>query len=246
LSRKGDTECRYRRALTKQNEVELHRELCHTHIVRLVAHFHDEQANYILLKLCNHETLAHVVKRRGRVQEPEARYWLRQALSALDYLRRKGIVHRDVKLSNLMLHKMQIKLGDFGLACRVGAEEGPCGTPNYLAPELIFNDVATPAADMWSAGVVLFYLLTGEAPFADEDVPSTYARIVSLEYAFPSGLDIGNQGKRFIEAMLVLAPEHRLTAERAFAHDWFLQWTPETLPSRALRESWLENGPLSI
>ena len=230
----------------------MHRELSHTHIVRLVAHFHDTQADYVLLALCNNDTLRHMVRRRGSLHEPEARYLLRQTLSALDYLRRKGIVHRDVKLGNLMLHRMQIKLGDFGLACRVAdAEYGPCGTPNYLAPELILNERATPAVDVWSAGVVLFFLLTGAAPFADEDVPSTYGRIVTVDYAFPSNPIVSLEGKRFVETLLAPSPGLRPSAEQAFAHPWFAQWTPATLPRDALRTDWLapvdnEQAPVAL
>lgn len=220
-------------------EVELHAALRHSHIVPLVRHFADAQCDYMLLALCNNHSLADVLRWREGISEPEARYYLRQTLSALDYVRRKGLIHRDIKPANLLLHNMVVKLGDFGLACRAAdaaRERSLCGTPNYVAPELLRREPPSASVDVWAAGVVLYTLLVGEEPFRDRDIASTYARILSHSYAVPRAAALSPDAERFIAWLLSADPRQRPSAELAFSHAWFAQPTPDALPKRALRQ----------
>lgn len=224
--------------LTHQNEAVLHATLEHSHVVPLWRHFSDANCDYLVLELCGDGSLAELLERRQRVSEAEARYFLRQILSALDYVRRKGLVHRDVKLSNLFLHNMVVKLGDFGLACRFHtAEQHLWGTPSYVAPEVLLGAAASHKSDVWAAGIVLYALLLGETPFADADITSTYERIVSHSYAFPPEPALAAKSKQFVATLLSVNTLERPSAEEAFSHAWFALWTPEALPKRALRHS---------
>lgn len=111
------------------------------------------------------------------------------------------MLHRDLKLGNLFLSAgMQIKLGDFGLATKLEFEgerkRTVCGTPNYIAPEIIDNSGTTNGhsyeVDVWSFGVIVYTLLIGRPPFETSDVKATYKKIRSVEYSFPDNVPISD------------------------------------------------------
>lgn len=112
-------------------------------------------------------------------------------LSAIIYLHKNRVIHRDLKLGNLFLSdKMEIKLGDFGLATKVDFEgerkKTICGTPNYIAPEILEGKQGhSYEVDVWSLGVIAYTLLVGKPPFETNDVKTTYRRIRMNDYAFP-------------------------------------------------------------
>ncbi|XP_064590056.1 inactive serine/threonine-protein kinase PLK5-like [Zonotrichia leucophrys gambelii] len=142
-----------------ERERELQCRLRHPHIVRLHGHFADGGHLYLLLELCSRGSLAAILRARGRLTEPEVRYYLRQLLSALRYLHGHGLVHRDLKPSNfLVTERMRVKIGDLGLAQRAappGRRWGAlCGTPAYLAPEVHGADRARPVPGPPPAGAV--------------------------------------------------------------------------------------------
>ncbi|RMC00973.1 hypothetical protein DUI87_22660 [Hirundo rustica rustica] len=140
-----------------ERELELQRPLRHRHIVRLHGHFADRHHHYLLLELCSRGSLADIVRARGRLTEPEVRFYLRQLLSGLRYLHGHGLVHRDLKLSNfLVTERMRVKIGDLGLARRAappGRRWGAlCGTPGYLAPEVLDRRGHAEPSDIWALG----------------------------------------------------------------------------------------------
>ncbi|PIO60812.1 kinase domain protein [Teladorsagia circumcincta] len=123
-------------------EVQIHRNLSHPHVVQLYNFFEDSDNVYITLELCARRSLMELHKRRRSVTEPEARYFVHQVCLAVDYLHDKKVIHRDLKLGNLFLNgDLQVKIGDFGLATTVDMEgerkKTLCGTPNYIARESI-------------------------------------------------------------------------------------------------------------
>lgn len=105
--------------------------------------FEDEDNVYLLLELCENQTLADLMRRRWFLTEFEAAYYMKQIINGLKYMHRVGrVLHRDLKLGNLFLDKnMQIKIGDFGLATKLNKDvelrSSICGTPNYMAPEIL-------------------------------------------------------------------------------------------------------------
>ncbi|XP_068029838.1 serine/threonine-protein kinase PLK3-like [Anomalospiza imberbis] len=147
-------------SLQVERERELQRHLRHRHIVRLHGHFADSGHLYLLLELCSRGSLADILRARGRLTEPEVRYYLRQLLSGLRYLHGHGLVHRDLKLSNfLVTERMRVKIGDLGLAQRAappGRRWGAlCGTPSFLAPEVLDRRGHAVPADIWALGCAL-------------------------------------------------------------------------------------------
>jgi serine/threonine protein kinase len=129
--------------LTKRvsNEVEIHWQLRNTSILELYNYFEDSEYVYMIMELCENGNLFQYVKEhpKGRLSEEETRGILLQLIHGLQYLHSNGIIHRDLKLSNLLLNsKFELKIADFGLAVKLkdplGEQKTMCGTPNYISP----------------------------------------------------------------------------------------------------------------
>ena len=154
-------------------EIKIHRSLKHPNIVNFERYFEDEKNVYILLELCKNKTLRELLKKRVKLTELEVQYYLVQLIKALRYLQSKRIIHRDLKLSNIFLtEKMELKLGDFGLAAELDSNKKKkktvCGTPNYIAPEILNEKFYQYEVDIWSLGVIIYTLLIGKNPFDSE------------------------------------------------------------------------------
>ncbi|XP_065265522.1 serine/threonine-protein kinase PLK3 [Emys orbicularis] len=216
------------------NEIELHRGLHHKHIVKFSHHFEDSENIYIFLEHCSRKSLAHIWKARHTLLEPEVRYYLKQIISALKYLHLKGILHRDLKLGNFFVNdNMELKVGDFGLAARRESMDQKkktiCGTPNYLAPEVLHRQGHGPESDVWSLGCVVYTLLCGNPPFETSDLKETYRCIKQVEYTLPAFLS--TPAKQLITGILKRNPSDRLTLEEILDHEFFTKgYTPDKLP----------------
>lgn len=216
------------------NEIELHKELHHKHIVKFSHHFEDMENIYIFLEHCSRKSLAHIWKSRHTLLEPEVRYYLKQIISALKYLHLKGILHRDLKLGNFFINEnMELKVGDFGLAARQEPADQRkktiCGTPNYLAPEVLLRQGHGPESDVWSLGCVMYTLLCGNPPFETSDLKETYKCIKHVSYTLPAFLS--TPAKNLLMGILKYSPQERLTLEEILDHDFFTKgYTPDKLP----------------
>uniref|UniRef100_A0A8C5QSZ8 Serine/threonine-protein kinase PLK3 n=1 Tax=Leptobrachium leishanense TaxID=445787 RepID=A0A8C5QSZ8_9ANUR len=216
------------------NEIELHRELHHKHVVKFSHHFEDAENIYIFLELCSRKSLAHIWKARHTLLEPEVRYYLKQIICGLKYLHIRGILHRDLKLGNFFINEgMELKVGDFGLAARLEPLEQRkktiCGTPNYLAPEVLYRQGHGPESDVWSLGCVMYTLLCGTPPFETSDLKETYRCIKQVKYTLPACLSSG--ARHLIMGILKRSPSERLTLDQILEHEFFSKgYTPDKLP----------------
>lgn len=137
------------------------------------------------------------------------------------------MIHRDLKLGNLFLDsKMEVKLGDFGLATKVTYEGEKkrtiCGTPNYIAPEVLSSKGGhSYEVDVWSIGVIIYTLLFGRPPFETADVKKTYKRIKMNDYSFPEHSDVSDEAKDLISRILKSDPEERLKLNEILNHEFF-------------------------
>lgn len=152
--------------------------------------------------------MSDLLNNRKRITEIETRYYLQQLVGSLQYLHKNLVIHRDLKLGNLFIDaNMKLKVGDFGLATRLEHEHEKkmtvCGTPNYIAPELLEGKKGHSfEVDIWSTGVIMYTLLVGKPPFQSKDVKSTYKRILANAYAFPDHLSFSSESKHLISCML--------------------------------------------
>ncbi|XGW28953.1 hypothetical protein V3C99_008617 [Haemonchus contortus] len=219
-------------------EVHIHRNLSHPHVVQLYNFFEDHDNVYITLELCARRSLMELHKRRRSVTEPEARYFTHQVCLAVDYLHDKKVIHRDLKLGNLFLNgDLQVKIGDFGLATTVDMEgerkKTLCGTPNYIAPEVLDKKGHSFEVDIWAIGCILYTLLFGRPPFETKSLKETYSRIKMNQYRVPSSA--GQTVSHLIQNLLAADPAKRPTVKQVLAHDFFRSgYMPTRLPISCL------------
>ncbi|KAM8728385.1 serine/threonine-protein kinase PLK3 [Acanthopagrus latus] len=216
------------------NEIELHKTLSHKHVVKFSHHFEDQENIYIFLELCSRKSLAHIWKARHTLTEPEVRYYLKQIISGLKYLHSRSILHRDLKLGNFFVNEnMELRLGDFGLAAKLETVEQRkktiCGTPNYLAPEVLNRQGHGTESDVWSLGCVMYTLMCGNPPFETLDLKETYKCIKEVRYHLPSSLSPAAQ--KLISGILQKNPSDRLSLDQILNHEFFTKgFTPDKLP----------------
>jgi len=206
------------------SEIKIHKSLHHTNIVGFEHVFEDQENVYILLEICTNQTLNELLKRRKRLTELEVQCYLVQIINALKYLHANRVIHRDLKLGNLFLSdKMEVKVGDFGLATKLefdGEKKRTiCGTPNYIAPEILDGKVGhSYEVDYWSLGVIMYTMLVGKPPFETPDVKTTYKKIRMNSYSFPEHVPLSDSAKSLITKILNLDPTRRPTLDEMLEH----------------------------
>uniref|UniRef100_A0A673WR06 cGMP-dependent protein kinase n=1 Tax=Salmo trutta TaxID=8032 RepID=A0A673WR06_SALTR len=151
-------------------------------IVRLFRTFRDDKYVYMLLEVCLGGELWSVLRDMSSFEEQTARFCIACVLEAFDYLHARGIIYRDLKPENLLLDaEGYVKMADFGFAKRIGLGKKTwtfCGTPEYVAPEVIMNKGHDFGADCWSLGILIFELLTGSPPFSGTDPIKIYTMVL--------------------------------------------------------------------
>jgi len=224
------------------SEIKLHRTLNHHHIVKFHSHFDDAENVYILLELCANHSLMELSNKRKVLTEHEVRYLMKQIVVAIKYLHNKTIIHRDLKLSNVLLDKdLVVKLCDFGLATKVVDDERKttiCGTPNYIAPEILNQNKLGHGhsfeVDIWSLGVIMFTLLAGRPPFQTRNLHETYRRIKRMRYQWPLSHDVSWMARDLISKIFT-DPSDRLDLAQIEGHDFFAKMAiPKRLPLSVL------------
>jgi len=206
------------------SEIKIHKSLRHTNIVSFEHVFEDQENVYILLEICTNQTLNELLKRRKRLTELEVQCYLSQIINALKHLHNNKVIHRDLKLGNLFLSdKMEVKVGDFGLATKLefdGEKKRTiCGTPNYIAPEILDGKVGhSYEVDTWSVGVIIYTMLVGKPPFETPDVKTTYKKIRMNSYSFPEHVPLSDAAKSLITKILNLDPSRRPTLDEILEH----------------------------
>ncbi|XP_071104406.1 synaptojanin-2-like [Haliotis cracherodii] len=219
-------------------EIAIHRELNHRHVVQFRSFFEDSDNVYIVLELCRRRSLMELHKRRKAITEPEARYFVKQVVTACQYLHHNKVIHRDLKLGNLFINdEMEIKIGDFGLATKVGYDgerkRTLCGTPNYIAPEVLCKKGHSFEVDIWSLGCILYTLLVGKPPFETSCLRDTYMKIKKNEYNIPSRVSL--PARNLIGKMLKADPTDRPTIDQIMEEEFFSSgYLPNNLPTSCL------------
>ena len=209
------------------NEVMVLRRLDHPHIVKIFEFYEDEFNLYVVMELCKGGELLDMIIKRGSMSQTDASHFMQQIFSAVYYMHSSGIVHRDLKLENMLLENSSsriIKIIDFGTACELPHKHKlsqTIGTVNYIAPE-IFKKSYNEKCDMWSCGVILYILLTGKLPFAGKDKKETIASIGRGNYSLelPIWDHISKEAKTLVRKLLELNIKKRLSAEEAVKDPW--------------------------
>ncbi|CAH1647676.1 unnamed protein product [Spodoptera littoralis] len=236
ISKKMLANARNKKRLTQ--EINIHRSLKHKHVVAFHSSFEDINFLYLVLEVCKGRSLQELQLRRQKITVPECRYFTHQILLGLAYLHGRQIIHRDLKPGNIFLdHDVQIKIGDFGLATRFtytkDRKQKYCGTPNYMAPEILTSHGHSYKADIWSIGCLMYTLLVGTPPFDAPTVEDTYRRIKCCDYSMP--LTVHQEAAAMIAVQLQLSPRRRPTAEKLLNHEFVRSGAiPDSLPQSCL------------
>ena len=200
------------------------KQMQHPFIAELFEIIQTPSAFYLVMEYADNGSMLEYVNSQGKLAEEEARKYFAELVSALDYLHnKKYVAHRDLKAENILLNSDgSIRLVDFGLS-REFTKTCPnmntaCGSPAYAAPEMIQGHPYTKAADMWSAGVVLYAMVCGSLPFEDDSVQTLLQKVVYTEARFPETLS--RSVVDLLKRLLAKSPEERITLSRVKEHPW--------------------------
>ncbi|KAJ7083980.1 hypothetical protein B0H15DRAFT_402438 [Mycena belliarum] len=193
---------------------------------------------YMVFEYVNGGQMLDYIISHGRLRERVARKFARQIASALDYCHRNNVVHRDLKIENILISQTgNIKIIDFGLSNLydpVNHLSTFCGSLYFAAPELLNAKVYTgPEVDIWSFGVVLYVLVCGKVPFDDQSMPALHAKIKRGLVEYPVWLSA--ECKHLLSRMLVTNPALRAPLHEVLTHPWMLRGFPSPPPPHLVR-----------
>ncbi|KAJ8762649.1 hypothetical protein K2173_010670 [Erythroxylum novogranatense] len=199
----------------------------HPNVIRMYEVMASKTKIYIVLEFVTGGELFDKIASKGRFKEDEARKYFQQLINAVDYCHSRGVYHRDLKPENLLLDASGVlKVSDFGLSALPqqvrddGLLHTTCGTPNYVAPEVINNKGYDGAkADLWSCGVILYVLMAGYLPFEDSNLMQLYKKIYKADFTCPPWFS--SSAKKLIKRILDPVPATRITIAEVIENEWF-------------------------
>jgi len=184
----------------------------HPFIVSLHYAFQTDEKLYMILDYVNGGELFFHLKKEGKFSEPRVRFYVAEISAALQHLHSLDIVYRDLKPENILLDADgHIRITDFGLSKEINPDEGTvtfCGTPEYLAPEVLKGQPHGTAVDWWSLGTLMYEMLTGLPPYYSQNVNIMYQKILTADLRFPNFMSPESQD--ILEGFLRRDPEKRL------------------------------------
>jgi len=211
---------------TLEKEIGIMHLLDHPNIVHLYDVQETREHIFLVLEYV-HGDLYELVSKRGRLPERDTEKIFKQLVSAVDFCHKHKICHRDLKPENILIDEnMTVKLADFGMS-EVMMEQYltlSCGSPHYVSPEIILGQPYDGTkVDIWSLGVILFVLLTGQVPFNAPSVRKLLNLIISSKFTAPNldTFSVSKNGKDLVSRMLTKNPEKRITMPEILAHPFF-------------------------
>uniref|UniRef100_A0A673I6G6 non-specific serine/threonine protein kinase n=1 Tax=Sinocyclocheilus rhinocerous TaxID=307959 RepID=A0A673I6G6_9TELE len=208
-----------------RREIEIMSSLAHPHIISIDEVFENKEKIVIVMEYASKGDLYDYICDKPHISESQARHFFRQIVSAVHYCHRNGIVHRDLKLENILLDdNCNIKIADFGLSNLYQGDkflQTYCGSPLYASPEIVNGrPYRGPEVDSWSLGVLLYTLVHGAMPFDGQDHKNLVQQISTGNYRKPTK---PSDACGLIRWMLMVNPVRRATLEEITGH-WWLNW----------------------
>ncbi|EEB18996.1 cAMP-dependent protein kinase catalytic subunit, putative [Pediculus humanus corporis] len=185
----------------------------HPYLCHLFCTFQTESHLFFVMEYLNGGDLMFHIQKTGKFEEPRARFYAAEIISGLKFLHKKGIVYRDLKLDNILLDfDGHIRIADFGM-CKLQiyldrTADTFCGTPDYMAPEIIKGLKYNQCVDWWSFGVLLFEMLSGRSPFSGCDEDELFWSICNENPKYPRFLS--NESLSILNSLLLKDPTKRL------------------------------------
>jgi len=218
-----------------QTEIDILKKVQHPNIIAMKEIIDTKNCLFIVTELVTGGELFDKIVELGSYSEKDAANLVTKMVSAIDYLHEINIVHRDLKPENLLLKDInsisEVKLADFGLSKIVSQKvmmQTACGTPGYVAPEVLQAKGYDKEVDLWSIGVITYILLCGFPPFYNEKLQLLFEQIMRADYDFPEDYwsEVSNDAKDFIKKLLVVDPKKRMTGKEALKHPWLTGHAP--------------------
>ncbi|KAK9909485.1 hypothetical protein WJX75_003002 [Coccomyxa subellipsoidea] len=216
-------------------------------MVNLVTSFKDSSHLYMLMEcVMGGELFTYLQSRSGPLKEDHARFYTASVVCGLEYMQERNLMWRDLKPENLLIETTgYVKMADFGFAKKLppGQKSNTlCGTPEYLAPELVTQAGHTRAVDWWALGVLIYETVAGYPPFYDEDRVAMFKNICQVKYSVPS--HFSKEVRDLIKRLLVHNPNQRLGALKAGAadikaHPWFANFDWAAFSKRQMKAPYI-------
>ena len=236
-------------------EIEIMYKINHPHIIKLINHFEDDQNLYLIMELGARGQLFSLLnKYRHGFDQTRAAQYMREIISAVKYLHSfdPPIIHRDIKPENILLDENgRCKLADFGWSNYVNPDKVRvtfCGTPEYLAPEMVNKIGHDTSVDIWALGVLCFELLTGKLPFNGRNNKELFSNIGALNINWPEN-DFNPLAKNLIIKILKKNPKERPSLDEILSQPWFEKYKPMLpvmVPSKISLEEYLLQHTISV
>mmetsp|Transcript_17943 Transcript_17943/g.26013 ORF Transcript_17943/g.26013 Transcript_17943/m.26013 type:complete len:348 (+) Transcript_17943:104-1147(+) len=212
-----------------KDEIAVLKDLQHDHIIRLYDVFEESRFYYLVTeRMCGGELFDRIVA-KSYYNEKEARDVCKILFEALQYCHSQNVAHRDLKPENLLLQSedndSDLKLADFGFAKRCSSENcltTQCGTPGYVAPEILEGTPYGCKADMWSLGVIVYIILGGYPPFIESNQRELFRKIRKGQFEFHAEYwgAVSDDAKDLISSLLTVDSKKRYSADQALASKW--------------------------
>lgn len=212
-----------------ENEILAHKSILHPNIIQLYGEIDSKKSKILVLEYADGGTLFSALKQVKSFPEIKAYTFFSQICAGVQYLHRLNMIHRDIKLENILLLKDgSVKICDFGW-CSTGdtARKTCCGTLDYMAPEILVGKKYINKVDVWALGVLLYELIQGSPPFPGRN---TKQKLESIEKGIVFSSSFSTAAKEMIRKLLCVDPEERLAVEEIFGEDWMIRYTENVDP----------------
>lgn len=215
-------------------------------IVRLYKTFKDRKYLYMLMEPCLGGELWTILRNHTRFEDDTAKFYTACVIEAFDYLHTKKVIYRDLKPENILLDSSgYVKIVDFGFAKQLGSEGCAwtfCGTPEYVAPEIITNKSHDHRADIWSLGILMYELLTGRPPFTNRpDKGQVYPLILKGMKGVTFPRLLSSSSVELIRQLCRLSPNQRPSLKMARHYMWFAEFDWTSLRNRTMKPPIIPN-----
>lgn len=205
-----------------KNEIDIMKDFIHENIVQLHEYFSTEKNFYLVLELCPGGDLSKFIRKRKRLSEPVAQAFFVQLVNGLSFLHERGYIHRDLKPANCLLSADQkvLKLADFGFARELSTAalaQTRCGTPLYMAPEILEARDYDGKADVWSTGCIFYEMLVGVSPFKGTNEHDLLNNIKTKELSVPSDIKVSKPTVDILVKLLQRQPGRRASLSQLVA-----------------------------